>query len=198
MKATVRILSEGNKRELFINEAQCVIGRGEDADIRIDDETVSRHHCRLFFNDGHWMLEDLGSSNGTFRGFRRVKKSVRLRSRQRFRVGQVSLSLDFAKVAPRPLTWIVAGGLAAGLIVGGAFLVTEYLPGKKRVFLGGGGSSSAATHNNAGGQIVDEATFVPVSGHNDIEMNVPPLPVDPEQKIIQRTIRISGRLRLRR
>ncbi|HVJ88697.1 MAG TPA: FHA domain-containing protein, partial [Labilithrix sp.] len=42
-----------------------VLGRDEDADIRIDDHAVSRRH--LVFHPGPPLeVEDLGSSNGTF------------------------------------------------------------------------------------------------------------------------------------
>src|SRR5262245_54013523 len=40
------------------------IGRGTDADLRVDHESVSRKHVRLHVGDGLF-VEDLGSSNGT-------------------------------------------------------------------------------------------------------------------------------------
>lgn len=198
MKATLRILTGGHGQEISIAKGQCVIGRGGDADIRIDDGTVSRHHCRLTFANGRWMIEDLSSSNGTFRGVRRVKKSVRLRSGQRFRIGQVSLALDYVKAPIHPLTWLVGGMLAAGLIIGGTLLFKEYVTGKRRVLLPGGGGGIVSSVQRPVEQAVDVATFMPVSGQNDIEMQVPPLPDDPGQKMIRRTVRISGRLRPRR
>lgn len=42
-----------------------IIGRSPDADIRIDDPSVSRRHARVFCNNGSWVLEDLNSRNGT-------------------------------------------------------------------------------------------------------------------------------------
>ncbi|MGB0684167.1 MAG: FHA domain-containing protein [Magnetovibrionaceae bacterium] len=45
-----------------------VIGRVgcQDVDIGLNDPSVSKHHCRLFLDaSGHWVLEDLGSRNGT-------------------------------------------------------------------------------------------------------------------------------------
>ncbi len=42
------------------------VGRGEDAELRIDDPSVSREHARLFFEKGKpVMIADAGSSNGT-------------------------------------------------------------------------------------------------------------------------------------
>ncbi len=45
--------------------ARLVIGRGEDCDLRLAHESVSRRHAVLS-GDGAWHIEDLASSNGTF------------------------------------------------------------------------------------------------------------------------------------
>ena len=42
-----------------------VIGRHPDCDIVLEHQTVSRHHARLHFRDGRWVLHDLDSTNGT-------------------------------------------------------------------------------------------------------------------------------------
>lgn len=41
------------------------IGRGGDADLVIDDDSVSAKHARLEFDLGAWRITDLGSINGT-------------------------------------------------------------------------------------------------------------------------------------
>lgn len=41
------------------------IGRDETASIALDDPRVSRQHARLLRHEGIWLLEDLGSKNGT-------------------------------------------------------------------------------------------------------------------------------------
>jgi serine/threonine protein kinase len=41
------------------------IGRTNGNDLVISERTVSRRHARLWFADGHWYLEDMGSANGT-------------------------------------------------------------------------------------------------------------------------------------
>ena len=42
-----------------------VVGRHPECDIVLDHPTVSRHHARLHFRDGRWVLHDLDSTNGT-------------------------------------------------------------------------------------------------------------------------------------
>jgi serine phosphatase RsbU (regulator of sigma subunit) len=51
------------KRYSFASEV--VVGRGDVADIRVDDGTVSRRHAVLRAEASAWQVEDLGSANGT-------------------------------------------------------------------------------------------------------------------------------------
>jgi hypothetical protein len=48
------------------------VGRSPDCGIFLDDVTVSRRHASIVRRDDHWMIEDLGSLNGTFVNRRRV------------------------------------------------------------------------------------------------------------------------------
>ncbi|MEI6792335.1 MAG: FHA domain-containing protein [Actinomycetes bacterium] len=43
-----------------------ILGRGEQAEIRLDDPYASSRHARLSMQGGRIVLEDLGSTNGTF------------------------------------------------------------------------------------------------------------------------------------
>jgi LysM repeat protein len=54
------------------------IGRGLDNDIVVDDAEVSRHHARLTRQGNDWVLEDLGSRNGTFVNGQRITGPVTL------------------------------------------------------------------------------------------------------------------------
>jgi hypothetical protein len=45
---------------------QLTIGRDATNDVTINDAEVSRRHARLTFQGGKYVLEDLGSTNGTF------------------------------------------------------------------------------------------------------------------------------------
>ena len=51
----------------FILEGdQMTIGRDSTNEITINDAEISRRHARLTFQGGKYVLEDLGSTNGTF------------------------------------------------------------------------------------------------------------------------------------
>ena len=50
-----------------LDRREMVIGRSSDADIRLDDDGVSRNHAKIVLRaDGSLQLIDLGSTNGTF------------------------------------------------------------------------------------------------------------------------------------
>jgi len=52
-----------------------VVGRREDCDLRIPLSDVSRKHCRLIIEGEALKVEDLGSSNGTYRNGERVQQT---------------------------------------------------------------------------------------------------------------------------
>jgi serine/threonine protein kinase len=54
------------------------IGRTNGNDLVISGRTVSRRHARLWFADGNWYLEDVGSANGTLVNNVRIHQPVLL------------------------------------------------------------------------------------------------------------------------
>lgn len=46
-------------------QSELLLGRSRDCDVVLESGAVSRRHARLLFRDGHWVVCDLGSKNGT-------------------------------------------------------------------------------------------------------------------------------------
>src|SRR3989304_83418 len=62
-----------NGRRVALEAGRTVtIGRALDNDVIVDDSSCSRHHARIVPRSGHWLLEDQGSSQGSFVNNRRV------------------------------------------------------------------------------------------------------------------------------
>jgi pSer/pThr/pTyr-binding forkhead associated (FHA) protein len=49
-----------------LGEGQVTIGRAHDSTIVLEDDYASSRHARLFSQNGRWMVEDMGSTNGTY------------------------------------------------------------------------------------------------------------------------------------
>lgn len=71
------------------------VGRGSNANIRLNDKTVSRKHFLLEVNPSHVTLIDLQSSNGTYVNGDRVLKK-RLANGDKVRVGNTAMKFEFA------------------------------------------------------------------------------------------------------
>ena len=68
-----------------------MIGRSPDAEIFLDDVTVSRDHAELVRRSGDWYLDDSGSLNGTYVNRRRID-SHRLEDGDELQVGKYKLT----------------------------------------------------------------------------------------------------------
>ena len=76
-----------------LKKARVILGR-EDADIALNDQEISRHHCLLEVRDGHANLKDLDSTNGTFFDEERVRAAM-LQNGSEFRIGTTLIRIDF-------------------------------------------------------------------------------------------------------
>jgi len=75
-QAFVVVLSGDRMGEMFpLNEGRTSIGRGLQADVRINDEGISRTHALVELDaDGAFYLSDAGSTNGTFANGQRIDR----------------------------------------------------------------------------------------------------------------------------
>lgn len=68
------------------------IGRGSSNLIPLPDPTASRNHAKVHYDEGSWIVEDLGSTNGIIFKGERVEK-VSLKPGDSFQIGKTSFSL---------------------------------------------------------------------------------------------------------
>jgi hypothetical protein len=69
------------------------VGRGPNCDIRPDDTYVSQAHARISNRNGAWVVEDLGSTNGTYLNQRKVTGPAGISPGDRIRVGKTVLEV---------------------------------------------------------------------------------------------------------
>ncbi|MGA7194653.1 MAG: FHA domain-containing protein [Anaerolineales bacterium] len=78
---------------------QLTIGRDSNNGVAINDAEISRKHARLTFQGGKYVLEDLGSTNGTFVNGQRLAGPVVLKSGDVVSLGeQIVLMFDVLSV----------------------------------------------------------------------------------------------------
>lgn len=76
----------GRKYDLI--EPELVLGRSSKTDIQIDQESVSRSHARITRVGRSVLIEDLGSTNGTFVNDEQIEGQYRLRNGDLIKIGR--------------------------------------------------------------------------------------------------------------
>jgi hypothetical protein len=84
-------LTDPPGREHILRDERMTVGRAAGNQIVITSQRVSRKHARLLRRDWRVILEDLGSTNGTYLNGERVQAPVELRDGDRVKIGDVVL-----------------------------------------------------------------------------------------------------------
>lgn len=78
---------------LRLGDGPILIGRAEDSTLVLDDDYASTRHARLLRNGPTWILEDLGSTNGTYLDRSRISAPVQVHVGVPVRIGRTVLEL---------------------------------------------------------------------------------------------------------
>jgi hypothetical protein len=78
---------------LGLTDQQITIGRANDATLVLSDDYASTRHARLFPQDGQWLVEDLGSTNGTYLDRQKVTQPTPVPVGVPIRIGKTVLEL---------------------------------------------------------------------------------------------------------
>jgi pSer/pThr/pTyr-binding forkhead associated (FHA) protein len=96
-KGTARSLTvvEGSLAgtSITLGETPITIGRSADCTVVIDDDYASNHHARISPHESGWMIEDLGSTNGTYVQRTRVTGAMSLPLGTPIRIGKTVMEL---------------------------------------------------------------------------------------------------------
>ena len=78
---------------ITLGDIPITIGRAEDSTLVITDDFASARHARLVPRDGQWLVEDLGSTNGTYLDRGKVSGPTPVPLGVPIRIGRTSLEL---------------------------------------------------------------------------------------------------------
>lgn len=84
----VVVTSESNPGAKFNLGKSVAIGRAGDCEIIINDTYVSNKHARVYEGEGAFLVEDLGSTNGTYVNGRKISYPMELRPGDRIKIGK--------------------------------------------------------------------------------------------------------------
>ena len=89
------VVTEGGLQGVSIDLAdqQITMGRANDATLVLNDDYASTYHARIFPQDGQWLVEDLGSTNGTYLDRQKVTRPIPVPVGVPIRIGKTVLEL---------------------------------------------------------------------------------------------------------
>lgn len=77
-----------------LKEHAIIVGRSPDSAFVLDDSYSSSRHARFFKSEGHWYVEDMQSTNGTYVHGQRIDHPVLLKPGDTVVIGQTTFSLQ--------------------------------------------------------------------------------------------------------
>jgi len=72
---------------------ELTVGRAAGCHVTVDDNYVSQLHARVFTRDGQLMVEDLGSTNGTYLNRTKVTSPIGMKRGDRLKVGMTVMEI---------------------------------------------------------------------------------------------------------
>jgi len=78
---------------LTLMDTGVLLGRNPECTLVLDDDFASGRHARIFRRDGGWVVEDLGSTNGTYMGTTRLTQPTPVEVGSALRIGKTIFEL---------------------------------------------------------------------------------------------------------
>jgi len=83
-------------KEIPVSTPEFAIGRGQECQLRLKSDVVSRKHCAIVVEKGVLAVRDFGSTNGTFLNGQRIQECRELKNGDRIAIGVLELEVQFA------------------------------------------------------------------------------------------------------
>ena len=88
------VVIEGPARgKTFDISDELIVGRADKCHLVLDDTYVSQVHARIFSKGETYVLEDLGSTNGTYLNRRRITSPTEVQRGDRIKIGKTVLEM---------------------------------------------------------------------------------------------------------
>lgn len=85
---------EQDRCEMEISKGGLLIGRDRFCDLVLSDEFVSAKHCKIFYENENFFIEDQGSTNGTFIDGTEIGERSILKPGQNIQIGITVLKIS--------------------------------------------------------------------------------------------------------
>ena len=85
---------DGSQNKLELTKEITLIGRATEADLRFDDDEMSRKHCSIIQKDGKFFVRDENATNGTLLNDQLITASelYELKNEDELRVGNTFIT----------------------------------------------------------------------------------------------------------
>jgi predicted component of type VI protein secretion system len=91
-KESALLLMDGKR--LMVGPTGVTLGRSRQCDIVLQDPNVSRQHAEIRPRGGSWVLNDLGSTNGSLLNGRRIERPEVLKPGDEIEVGTSVITFE--------------------------------------------------------------------------------------------------------
>ena len=91
-------------RQVESDKSEVTIGRDSEADIQIDNISVSRIHAKIIKESNSFLLQDMKSTNGTFVNGKRIKQKY-IKEDDEIVIGKHTVLVDINNYQKKDKTW---------------------------------------------------------------------------------------------
>lgn len=88
------LLQDGQATPFELKLDETIIGRLPECDIQLPSNMVSRKHAKVIRDGANFLIEDMGSGNGTFLNGQKIEGSQRLKPNDRVKFGPMLMRFD--------------------------------------------------------------------------------------------------------